>query len=46
MSESVTHELLKGFLEAFNLHDLDAIMAYFAEDCIFYMPRGSAPRGD
>ena len=46
MSESSTHELLKEFLEAFNRHDLDAIMTYFAEDCVFYMPRGSAPRGD
>lgn len=46
MSNLVTHELLKGFLEAFNQHDLDAIMDYFAEDCIFYMPRGAGPRGD
>jgi steroid delta-isomerase-like uncharacterized protein len=46
MSQPVTAELLKGFLEAFNRHDLDAIMSYFAEDCVFYMPRGSAPRGD
>src|SRR5215213_10406305 len=46
MSELVTHETLKGFLEAFNRHDLDAIMGYFAEDCVFYMPRGSAPRGN
>ena len=46
MSELVTYELLKGFLEAFNRHDLDAIMDYFAEDCVFYMPRGSTPRGD
>ena len=46
MSEKVTVDLLKGFLEAFNRHDLDAIMSYFAEDCIFYMPRGSRPRGD
>lgn len=46
MSERVTRELLKGFLEAFNRHDLDAIMSYFAEDCVFYMPRGAAPRGD
>src|SRR5689334_5306078 len=46
MSEKVTHELLKGFLEAFNRHDLDAIMDYFADDCVFYMPRGDAPRGD
>jgi steroid delta-isomerase-like uncharacterized protein len=46
MSEPVTYELLKGFLEAFNRHDLDAIMDYFAEDCVFHMPRGAAPRGD
>ena len=37
---------LKGFLDAFNRHDLDAIMEYFAEDCVFYMPRGAGPRGD
>jgi steroid delta-isomerase-like uncharacterized protein len=46
MSEPVTYEVLKEFLEAFNRHDLDAIMGYFAEDCVFYMPRGSMPRGD
>jgi len=46
MSKHVTIELLKDFLEAFNRHDLDAIMDYFADDCVFYMPRGSAPRGD
>jgi hypothetical protein len=41
MSEHVTIELLRGFLEAFNLHDLDSIMGYFADDCVFYMPRGA-----
>ena len=46
MSERVTVEFLKEFLEAFNRHDLDSIMSYFADDCIFYMPRGSRPRGD
>jgi ketosteroid isomerase-like protein len=46
MSELVTLELLKGFLDAFNRHDLDAIMGYFADDCVFYMPRGARPRGD
>lgn len=46
MGEKVTRELLKGFLEAFNSHDLDAIMGYFADDCVFYMPRGDRPRGD
>lgn len=46
MSVQVTEGLLKDFLEAFNRHDLDAIMGFFAEDCVFYMPRGSTPRGD
>lgn len=46
MSEKVTHAVLEGFLEAFNEHDLDAIMGYFADDCVFYMPRGVGPRGD
>jgi ketosteroid isomerase-like protein len=46
MSHEVTIELLRGFLDAFNRHDLDDIMGYFHEDCVFYMPRGQAPRGD
>jgi ketosteroid isomerase-like protein len=46
MSEHITVELLKSFLEAFNRHDLDAIMECFADDCVFYMPRGAQPRGD
>lgn len=46
MPQLVTQALLKDFLEAFNRHDLDAIMGFFAEDCVFYMPRGSGPRGD
>jgi ketosteroid isomerase-like protein len=46
MSLPVNAELLQGFLDAFNRHDLDAIMEYFADECEFYMPRGAAPRGD
>ena len=46
MTERVGVDLLKGFLDAFNRHDLDAIMDYFADDCVFYMPRGAGPRGD
>jgi ketosteroid isomerase-like protein len=46
VTQQVTVELLKGFLEAFNRHDLDSIMGYFADDCVFYMPRGARPRGD
>lgn len=40
-----TTETLEGFLKAFNAHDLDAIMEFFAEDCEFDMPRGAEPWG-
>lgn len=33
--------MLREILGAFNRHDLDAIMSYFADDCTFDMPRGS-----
>jgi hypothetical protein len=46
MAEQPTIKLLKGFLEAFNLHDLDSIMDYFADDCVLYSPKGAKPRGD
>ncbi len=46
MSTPVTQALLETFLDAFNRHDLDAIMECFAEECVFFMPRGTAPRGD
>ena len=36
---------LKRFLEAFNRHDLDAIMSFFTDDCVFNMPRGPGPLG-
>ena len=45
MASMVSHDTLKGFLDAFNRHDLDAIMSYFAEDCVFYMPRGDGAEG-
>ena len=31
---------LVGLCEAFNAHDLDRIMMFFADDCILEMPRG------
>jgi steroid delta-isomerase-like uncharacterized protein len=46
MSQRVTKQLLSEFLDAFNRHDLDAIMDFFADDCVFYMPRGAGPRGE
>lgn len=42
---AVTTDVLRDFLAAFNAHDLDAIMAFFTEDCVFEMPRGPAPGG-
>jgi ketosteroid isomerase-like protein len=46
MLREASHETLKGLLDAFNRHDLDAIMGYFHDDCVLYMPRGKAARGD
>jgi len=42
---SVTEETLKQILDAFNRHDLDAIMEFFADDCSFDFPRGPEPWG-
>ena len=42
---SLSVAVLQEFLEAFNRHDLDAIMAFFADDCTFFMPRGPQPWG-
>jgi ketosteroid isomerase-like protein len=39
-SESVSVETLKMIADAFNRHDLDAIMEFFAEDCSMDLPRG------
>ena len=37
--------LLQAFLDAFNAHDVDAIMSFFSDDCIMEMPRGPGPGG-
>lgn len=36
---------LVGLCEAFNAHDLDRIMSFFAESCVLEMPRGPHPWG-
>ena len=41
----VTTASLKALLDAFNAHDVDAVMSFFTEDCVFDMPRGPAPGG-
>ena len=36
---------LDGLAAGFNAHDIDAIMAFFAEDCSLDLPRGPEPHG-
>jgi ketosteroid isomerase-like protein len=45
MSDDRQVEVLREVLEAFNRHDLDAIMSYFAEDAVLETPRGPDPWG-
>jgi ketosteroid isomerase-like protein len=44
-SGEIAASMLQDFLDAFNAHDVEAIMSFFAEDCVFEMPRGPAPGG-
>ena len=41
---SITIELLDAIQDAFNRHDVDGILAHFADDCEWLMARGPAPR--
>jgi steroid delta-isomerase-like uncharacterized protein len=46
MQESVvTIQTMKQVLDAFNRHDLNAIMEFFSENCSFDFPRGPDPWG-
>jgi ketosteroid isomerase-like protein len=38
-------ETLRLIADAFNRHDLDAIMAFFTDDAVFEAPRGPDPWG-
>jgi ketosteroid isomerase-like protein len=40
MPREPTVATLKAILDAFNAHDLDRIMGFFADDCVLEMPRG------
>jgi hypothetical protein len=41
----VTVETLQRLVDAFNAHDLDAVMSFFTDDCVLEMPRGPDPWG-
>jgi ketosteroid isomerase-like protein len=45
MSGGASLATLKGLVQAFNDHDLDRIMSFFAEDAVLEMPRGPDPWG-
>jgi ketosteroid isomerase-like protein len=44
-TSKVTVETLQHLADAFNAHDLDAIMSFFTDDCVLEMPRGPHPWG-
>ena len=43
---AASQETLREILDAFNRHDLDAIMGFFEDDCTFDFPRGPDPWGE
>ena len=43
---AASRETLREILDAFNRHDLDAIMGFFWDDCTFDFPRGPDPWGE
>ena len=42
---TITVETMKQVLDAFNRHNLDAIMEFFSDDCSLDSPRGPDPWG-
>ena len=44
-STQVAPPALQPFLDAFNAHDVDAIMSFFTEHSVLDMPRGPGPGG-
>ena len=45
MSDDRQVDVLREVIDAFNRHDLDAILSHFAEDCVFEAPRGPDRHG-
>ena len=45
VAQTVTIETLRQVVAAFNSHDLDRVMSFFADDCVLEMPRGPEPWG-
>jgi ketosteroid isomerase-like protein len=45
MDDQTKVDLLREVADAFNRHDLEAIMAAFSDQCVFESPRGPDPWG-
>ncbi len=45
MSEQVTVETLQAFADAWNRHDIDALMSFMADDCVFESSAGPEVTG-
>jgi ketosteroid isomerase-like protein len=43
---AASEESLRKFVAAWNHHDADEVMSFFADDCVFETPRGPHPWGD
>lgn len=43
--DEVTIEFLEAFAEAWNRHDLDGLMSFMSEDCVFESSGGDEVRG-
>jgi len=43
--QAVSLELIDEITEAFNRHDVDAVMSHFADDGVFLLARGDKPWG-
>jgi ketosteroid isomerase-like protein len=44
-TEASILDALHGLASAFNAHDIDGVMRFFAPDCSLDMPRGTEPHG-
>ena len=44
-TDRVRVETLERLADAFNAHDLDAVMSFFGDECVLEMPRGPDPWG-
>jgi taurine dehydrogenase small subunit len=45
MGDARRLKVLQQVLDAFNRHDLEAIMSFFSDDCVFDSPRGAEQWG-